>query len=791
MKKISLVVLLIALFPNAGFTQSLSLSGQVTDQQERPLQFAHVHINKQFSLTDEQGSYHFDKLDQGELQIRVSYVGFISLDTIVSLTETRQLNFQLREDAASLETVLLEHTRQRSRPENIQRVSSDYLQQQFTGSLASSLEKLPGMSAMEIGAGASKPIIRGLGFNRVAVTENGIKQEGQQWGADHSLEIDAFSVENIEILKGVGAIAYGSDAIGGVIRIINDQVPTQGFSGEALALTKSVNNSLSASVNLAYRPRNFFYKLKITGSDYGDYSVPTDQIIYLSRNIPIYNERIKNSAGEELNLYGQVGYLGDHFKGTLSVSNVYLKSGFFPGSHGVPSIDKVLDDGDRRNIDYPFQRVNHLKVISKNEWFFHDHSWELILGYQNNHRQEWSRFHTHYAGQEAPEINPDLELDFNLTTYDAQLKFSKDWNSLHTSSFGLQTQFQDNEISGYNFLLPAYERADHGIYAKHAFQPSEDLNLSLGARANFSKIKTETYYDPNLYQYLIDNGQSEEVAHSYASRSSLINRDFSDFNVMGGLLYTFNSNWDFSLNAGTSFRLPTAIELGANGIHHGSFRHEQGDPELDSEKGYVLDARLDYREPSFQVSLSPYVYYFDNYIFLNPSGEFSILPHAGQVYKFTQSKAFLTGVELSLSKRFAEKWDTELVLEYLYNRQINPDRSRNFPLPFTPAVNVFAEVGYEFLTKFSVFKDTRVFGNISIALDQERIAQNEKTTPGYQVFGGGVRTDVDVKGFKAELHLQAMNIFNTRYFKHTSFYRALEIPERGRNIQLLIKVPLN
>lgn len=179
LKKISLVVLLIALFPNAGFTQSLSLSGQVTDQQERPLQFAHVHINKQFSLTDEQGSYHFDKLDQGELQIRVSYVGFISLDTIVSLTETRQLNFQLREDAASLETVLLEHTRQRSRPENIQRVSSDYLQQQFTGSLASSLEKLPGMSAMEIGAGASKPIIRGLGFNRVAVTENGIKQEGQ------------------------------------------------------------------------------------------------------------------------------------------------------------------------------------------------------------------------------------------------------------------------------------------------------------------------------------------------------------------------------------------------------------------------------------------------------------------------------------------------------------------------------------------------------------------------------------------------------------------------------------
>lgn len=88
-----------------------------------------------------------------------------------------------------------------------------------------------------------------------------------------------------------------------------------------------------------------------------------------------------------------------------------------------------------------------------------------MLGYQNNHRQEWGRFHTHYSGQKAHEINPDLELGFQLDTYGAQLKFMKDWDSLHTSSFKIQAQFQNNKLTGYNFLLLAYNRAEYGVYA--------------------------------------------------------------------------------------------------------------------------------------------------------------------------------------------------------------------------------------------------------------------------------------------------------------------------------------
>lgn len=88
------------------------------------------------------------------------------------------------------------------------------------------LTKIPGIQSMDIGAGFSKPVIRGMAFNRIAVSENGIKQEGQQWGADHGLEIDAFNVEEVNVIKGPSSLAYGSDAIGGAIEIL-PAVPPQ------------------------------------------------------------------------------------------------------------------------------------------------------------------------------------------------------------------------------------------------------------------------------------------------------------------------------------------------------------------------------------------------------------------------------------------------------------------------------------------------------------------------------------------------------------------------------------
>lgn len=773
------------------FSQSFFLEGTVTDSENIPLEAAHIHIGDRFALTNAGGYFRIDGISKGEHFLSISFLGFQTLNTPITVDKNLEMNFALKEDTSALGEILVTGNNRRVSAENKDVVSQAYIQEQFAGSFAKSLEKLPGINSVEIGAGASKPIIRGLGFNRVAISENGIKQEGQQWGADHGLEIDAYSVEKVEVIKGVGAIEHGSDAIGGVIKIINDGVPVDGLSGEVLMMGKTINNTIAASTNLAYRKDKFFYKIKATGSEFGDYSVPTDNIVYLNFNIPIYDERLKNTAGKEVDLYGQVGFIDNNYKGTLSLSNVFFKGGFFPGAHGVPSIGRVQDDGDPRNIDYPFQQVNHFKVINKNEWFFETSSLNVILGYQNNHRQEWSRFHTHYAGQTPPATDPDLELDFNLNTFDAQVKYTKNFSDNHTSAIGVQTQIQDNTIAGYNFLLPQYFRTSTGIYLTHEYQASDKINLNIGGRFDYSSISVEENYDDLLFNYLVNRGQNEDIAREYATRSEEIGRNFTNFNLMAGILYNINRNWDTSVNAGTSFRLPTAIELGANGIHHGSFRHERGDPDLNPEKGYVMDFKLNYSDNSFKASLSPYVYYFDNYIFLNPSGIFSVLPHSGQTYQYTQSEAFLTGIEMEIEKTFFEKLRTQAVFEYLYNRQVTSSRSRNYPLPFSPPVNGFVEAGYLSLENSSTFNETEIFANTSFALEQNRIAQTEQITPGYIIFGAGIRTGITAGKFKANLNFQLSNIFNTKYFNHTNFYRALEIPEMGRNIQLMIRVPIN
>lgn len=217
--------------------------------------------------------------------------------------------------------------------QHVDKVSNQQLVEKFAGSLAKTLESVAGVNSMDIGAGASKPVIRGLGFNRVAVAENGAKQEGQQWGADHGLEIDALSTEEVEVIKGVGAIEYGSDAIGGVIKINNEKIPqVHSFDGKAIVYGKSVNDALGASVQIKQRGDRFFYKLKVTGQDYADYRVPIKQIDYLNTIIPIQGERMKNTAGKNVALYGQFGYVDTNFKNILSISNVYDKSGFFTWS---------------------------------------------------------------------------------------------------------------------------------------------------------------------------------------------------------------------------------------------------------------------------------------------------------------------------------------------------------------------------------------------------------------------------------------------------------------------------
>ncbi len=372
-----------------------------------------------------------------------------------------------------------------------------FLHEHFSGNLIQTLQHLPGVHSMNIGSGFSKPVIRGMGFNRISVTENGIKQEGQQWGADHGLEIDAFGVERVVVRKGPASLLYGSDAMGGVVEIISAPPPVENcFFGEAAALWRGVNGTGGGSIMLGVKRDAWHIKGRFSESRFGDLRVPTDTVVYLTRRLPITGRRLKNTAGLERDASGSVDYRRGRYSAELAASNVYQKVGFFAGAHGIPTLDRLIDDGNARNIEMPYSTVNHLKATLRQQIMWDNIVGSWNAGYQSNHREEWSLFHTHYGtAQPPPAVDPDKELEFSLRTVSSSVRLRTIHSGRWEHTAGWDIQYQRNRIEGYSFLLPAYRRLATGLLLLSEWQAGKRLLVSGGIRYDYGRLDADAFED--------------------------------------------------------------------------------------------------------------------------------------------------------------------------------------------------------------------------------------------------------------------------------------------------------
>ncbi len=734
-----------------------------------------VTLLNQQTITNKNGNFLIENIAIGENTIKFQHVGFEILEMKINFKENLELKINLIEKVSNLKEVLVQDV---ARKIDKTIVNQTYIQKNNQGSLMKSLENLPGINAVGVGVQASKPIVRGMSFTRVAVLENGFKHEGQQWGADHGLEIESNQVDSVELLKGVDALLYGSDAVGGVIKINSDKKPFKnGFSGNFTTIGNSVNNGLNIALNLNYSNENWFFKIKNSWSDFGDYNLPTNQIVYLTQIIPIENQRLKNTAGQEKNYSNQIVYAKNNFSSSWTLSFYDLKMGFFPGAHGIPSPNRVKDDFDSRNIDFPRQEVTHFKILGKNQWKWLDNSIEILTGFQQNVRKELSFFHSHYPSQPIPVFNPELELYFNLKTYDFKANFQKKWNK-NEFTLSFETQLQNNLIDGYQFLLPNFQRKIFGVTSSYQMQWNEKWQTKFGLRFDLGNYAIERYFDANFYNYLIEKGNSNFLSNDLATRSKGLNKVFNALNY--GITTTIQSTEKskFTQHIGSVFRFPTVMELAANGVHHGSFRHEKGNENIEIEKGINTELNYYFKHNSNEINTNVYFFYFNNFLFLQPSGVFSILPHSGQTYQYTQSKAIMSGVELQWRKTW-QKWQSNLVLELLQNQEI----SSGFGLPFFPASNAFYEINY-YVNDSKYFANNSLQFSIKHSLEQKNIAQNEDFSKSWTLLNFGYSTELNIFNTKITTRFSIYNLLNTKYFNHTSFYRPLEIPEQGRNFQL-------
>ncbi len=652
--------------------------------------------------------------------------------------------------------------------QNAVQVSKDFLDEHFSGSLMQTLEGIPGVKAMSIGSGLSKPTIRGLGFNRMAVTEDGVKHEGQQWGDDHGLEIDQFAVDRAEVVKGPAALLYGSDAIGGVLNLFTNHVPMSKFEGTVQLMGRSNNESIGASAKIGGKLGKIFYRAHATFVDYADYKVPTDSIQYYSYWIKLKDGRLRNTAGMERDGSLMLGYAGYNFHTDIRISDNYSKSGFFANAHGLEvRLSNIDYDHSRRDIDLPYQWVNHLKVLSHTSWKDADGSVDLNLAYQNNVREERSEPVSHGY---MPTPDGSLERRFNKNTYSGHLSWRHTFPSQHELQAGVNTEYQHNRRSGWGFIIPDFEMLSMGAYALDRYTIRENLIVNAGLRYDHVVTDVHAYHD--WYQTPV-NG-----VLTYQQRSAEMTRHFNSLTWSAGINWQ-TGEWVLKANVGKSFRVPIPKELGADGINYHIFRYERGNPDLDPEQSYQLDAGISWQHGGLSLQVEPYLNYFPNYIYLNPTSQYV---EGLQLYYYTQAEVLRYGFEAELSYQLNRHWQTGLKGEYLHARQ-QSGQKKGYALPFSTPWSADADVKYSFDWKGHGF----VGLNFHLVGRQDDIVPPESPTDGYFTLNASAGEHFPLGHdviLKVALH--ANNLLNKRYYDHTSYYRLIDVPEPGRNCSLMV-----
>jgi len=472
---------------------------------------------------------------------------------------------------------------------------------------------VPGVSQITTGPAISKPVIRGLSANRVVTLSNGVKQQGQQWGDEHGIEIDQYSAERIEILRGPASLMYGSDALGGVINILDAlPAPDGTIRGEFLS-NYATNNGLSGtSLMLQGNNKGLVYRAR--GSYRNAYSYKTA------------TEYVPNSGFNETSFEGQIGLNKNWGYAHLDASSFRNNIGFYEPARNDAGL-LVNEDGlvptDAQNRDrtiaFPKQDVRHYKLALNSNILFNSGSLRSTIGYQQNQRRELES-----AGEGAALYlnNYAYSYDFKYT-----LKETNGWASV----FGISGEFIHSlNTSAEEQLIPDFDSQAYGGFA-FLKKTWEKNTFNIGARLDYRKL--------NSYAF-----EGEEV--SFAP----INNEFTNLSAALGYTHEFNEALSFKANAGTAFRGPNIAELSSNGVHEGAFRFEVGNPNLKQERSNQFDASFEYGDEYFSASVGGFLNSINNYIYYNSSGEFIDVDGTDYpVFNFVQNDALLRGIEASLT----------------------------------------------------------------------------------------------------------------------------------------------
>ncbi len=745
-----------------------TLTGRVTDFQHAPLPGANVAIKalQQGTITDVDGQFILEDLPAARHEVTISFVGFEAVTRTVDLSSGDQVLYaELLPDTSNLEEVLIETDALENRltlsSQSLTVLSVKDLDLLRGRTLGEMLENVAGVTALNTGPTISKPVIRGLHSDRIVILNAGLAQEGQQWGGEHAPEIDPFSPNQIQVLRGAAGVEHGVGAIGGVIRIEPRSLrATPGFGGQVTTNTYTNSRQGAGALLLeggSARWQGMGWRLQGSFRKAGNSDTP--------------NYGISNSGFQEVTGSVALGYRTENKGIETLFSHFGTELGIFTGAHigNVSDLERAIEQGHPSTnpdftytIDNPKQRVLHDRFSVKSFYSLApEYHLEGQYGFQQNLRKE---FDAHRPfGSEVPTDRPAFELQLQTHSLDLKLRHGPHGN--HYGVIGWSGMRQTNINGATGFLIPNFKAYTGGLYARETILLGR-WTIDTGARFD---IRRMTAFP------LIDR-QFETRQHNYSNLSAVV-----------GLLYQLTDHWSLGMHVGSAWRPPGVNELYSDGVHHGTAQYERGDPSLEAERNQSLDATLRHQSPHADVEIGAYYNRFKGYISLFPAPQPTLtIRGAFPTFTYAQSDATLSGLDGVASYQVMK----HLRLGAAFSLVRGTNRNTDAPLFLMPADQMRLSVQVD-LPNGTIRRDGFIKPEVRWVAQQDRVPKGvDYADPpeGYVLFNLSAGTTWLVGGTPVQFNASVQNLMNTAYRDYLSRFRYFT-DDPGRSVIFRLQIP--
>jgi iron complex outermembrane receptor protein len=715
--------------------------------------------------TDAHGRFILTGLPPSRLRLLVRAVGYEPLRETVDLADAdRELLVRLRFQIVRLDSLVTtgratDAGAELREAQATSRLDAEAMARQRGQTLGETLKLLPGVAVIQYGPSIAKPVVRGLHSQRIVVMNGAVPQEGQQWGAEHAPEIDAFAANDVEVIRGAGGVLYGSNALGGVVRVLPRPLPTaHGVAGDLQTNVFSNNRQGAASLLIEGGGLRVPLVNEVSWRAQGTVRRAGD-----AKTADYY---LPNTGFEEIDWSGALGIRRAGGWSELSYSHFGVNLGMYSGAHigNLNDLARAMDDPVTSDsfsyaIRRPDQDVKHDLISFRNRFGLGSTGKvDLDYGYQYNSRNE---FDSHGPLSE----NPRPAFGLRLITHTLDARFSHAPLGRLAGTFGVSGIRQGNLSPGRSFLIPQYRLYAVGVYGLEQWS-TDRWTVSAGLRYD--------YRWQHAYQFGAPVVISPDDVSSYSDLSGSL-----------GVTYRIGDAWSIAATAGRMWRAPNVSERFSQGVHHGTAQYEIGDPSLGSERTVALDATLRHVGANSRLELSAYRNRIDDYIFLRPRAPIQSVRGAYPAYQYAATDAELRGLEASVQLDPARS----LSLYASGTLVRGEDRNTGTPLFDIPADRLLVAARV-YAPREGALKDAYLEVGSTLVRRQDDVPLNtvySLPTDGYALLNAELGSgSLELLGRRWELSVSARNLLNTRYRDYLSRYR-LFVDDSGRDLVLRLR----